>query len=199
MNDCDFILRPDSEPEIVFLKGQTENEVKELIRKEKEAERARQEKAAQHIRELEEELLEEESFSTAKLSYEDESSVCDEMLDLSSARINCGFHKNVDVFATWRKLGGVKINDDDVEPEFLNPTKELMDFLVLKLSKSFHSLKFDWTNNWNPRLSINGCATHISMEKLASAYKGLLNITDDMNAQAVLVNIVTKKMKELFV
>ena len=98
----------------------------------------------------------------------------------------------------WRRLA--EVGNKDLDLKVFNPTQDLMDFITLKLNKSFPNLNINWDKNgWNPILSINDCPTQISMEKLGLAYQGLINITDELNAQVTLANIIVKKLKELFI
>lgn len=132
-----------------------------------------------------------------KLLYDDESSDCC-IPDLNSARKNCTFSRDVDVFALWRKLASVKV-DQSLDPQIC-PTKDLMNYILLKLNKSFPKLELSWSEeSWNPSLIINGCLTKVSMEKISLAYQGLLNISEELNAQTIICNIITKKLEELFI
>lgn len=194
-DDAVLDVHPAQEPECVALGKQTIEEVKELLRKAEKAEKERE----KELHKLFEEFTEKEEDNHCKLSYEEELSNCCQP-DISNARQVCGFGKDVDVFALWRKLADVKVGNKDLEPEAFSPAKELMDYILLKLNRSFPKLKLSWSeDSWNPRLIINGSHTQISMEKLALAYQGLLNITEELSAQALICNIVVKKLKTLFI
>lgn len=196
-NYDDVVLHPHpaQEPEFVALGKQTLEEVKELLIKAEKAEKERE----KELNKLFEEFTEKEEDNHCKLSYEEELSDCCQP-DISNARQVCGFGKHVDVFALWRKLADVKVGDKDLEPQVLGPTKDLMDYILLKLNRSFPKLKLSWSeDSWNPRLIINGSLTQISMEKLGLAYQGLLNIVEELNAQALICNIIVKKLKTLFI
>jgi len=196
--DFDTALRPSQEPEVVPLGSQTIQEVKDILKKARAAECENVKATLESFEELNEACEEAEEV---KLSYEKESVPCDETYcDLTEARHVYGFKKTLDQFALWRKLADVKVGDENVEPEMLNPTKELMDYILVKLEKTFPKLELSWTEDtWNPSLAINNCATQVTMEKLALSYQGLLNLTEEINAQAIIANIVVKKLKELFV
>lgn len=194
----DVSIRPQEEPEVVALGDQDVQEVKKVIKEANEAhEKWRKQKHQETLDNIQEACG--LAGKEPKLSYSDESSdVC--VPDLGSARSSCNFNRDVDVFALWRKLADVKVGRADLEPQIFCPTKDLMDYILLKLHRSFPKLELDWSeNSWNPVLTINGCPTKISMEKIALAYQGLLNISEELNAQAVICNIVTKKLKELFI
>jgi len=202
MEDYDFegdgLLHPEQEPEVVALGDQDVSEVKKII---KDAETAHEKWRKQKHQETLDNIQEACGLKgkEPKLLYDDESSDCCQP-DLKSARENIGFRKDVDVFALWRKLADVKVGRADLEPQIFCPTKDLMDYILLKLNRSFPKLQLAWSeDSWNPVLEINSCRTKISMEKIALAYQGLLNISEELNAQAVICNIVTKKLKELFI
>lgn len=145
--------------------------------------------------------IDEVKATKPKLTFENDAVICNEHFpDLSKARKEYRFKKNMDDFALWRKLADVVVGDKNLEPGIFDPTKDLMDFLLHKLNKTFPKLKISWSEGtWNPVLMINESLTTISMEKLALAYQGLLKISEDSNAQNVICNIITKKLKELFV
>jgi hypothetical protein len=191
-------LHPDAEPEVVALGDQNVKEVKEII---KQAEKAEEEWRKKKHQETLENIQEACGLKgkEPKLCFDDESSDCC-LPDLNEARIKCGFRKDVDEFAMWRRLADVKVGRADLEPQVFCPTKDLMDYILLKLNRSFPKLELAWSeNSWSPVLDINNCPTKISMEKIALAYHGLLNISEDLNAQAVICNIVTKKLNGLFI
>ena len=196
--DVDVAIHPTQEPEVVALKDQDVEEVKKII---KEADKAREAwRKTKHKATLDN--IKEAcglKGKEPKLLYDDESS--DSCLpDLEPARERCGFRRDVDEFALWRRLSGVKVGNPNLEPQIFCPTKDLMDYILLKLNRSFPNLELAWSEeSWNPVLKINNCSTKVSMEKIALAYQGLLNISEELNAQAVICNIVTKKLKELFI
>ncbi len=188
------VVRPQEEPEVVALGDQTVDEVKDLLKKAAADEQRKREETAKLFEDLDEEVEE----IQIRYTYQDDLRDC-ETPDLSGARGH-GFRKDVDVFAEWRKLADVHLGDEELQPEVLRSTKDLMDYIVLKLGKQFPKLEISWTEaTWNPRLCINKCPTQISMEKLGLAYQGLMNITEDLKAQALLVDIISKKLKELFI
>jgi hypothetical protein len=195
--DVDVAIHPTQEPEVVALKDQDVEEVKKIIA---EADKAREEWRKEKHKATLDNIQEACGIKgrKPKLSYEDDlSDSC--LPDLKSAR-GCDFRQNVDEFALWRKLADVKVGREDLEPNIFCPTKDLMDYILLKLNRSFPNLELGWSEqSWNPVLTINGCPTKVSMEKIAIAYQGLLNIAEELNAQAVICNIVTKKLKELFI
>lgn len=194
----DVNLRPEKEPEIVALGDQDVSEVKKII---KDAEAAQEEWRKQKLKDTLDNIQEACGLKgkEPKLLYDDESSDCC-LPDLNSAREKFGFCRDVDEFAMWRRLADVKVGNPNLEPQIFCPTKDLMDYILLKLNRSFPKLELAWSDNsWNPVLQINRCPTRISMEKIALAYQGLLNISEELNAQAVICNIVTKKLKELFI
>lgn len=195
--DKDVAIHPTEEPDVVALGNQDVEEVKEIISK---ADKAREE----WRKKIHQDTLDNNGESwlknkEPKLSYDNESSdACQP--DLHSARESCGFRQEVDVFALWRKLADVKVGNQNLNPQIFCPTKDLMDYILLKLNRSFPKLELNWSDeSWNPVLTINGCPTNISMEKIALAYQGLLHIAEDLSAQALICNIVTKKLKELFI
>lgn len=194
----DVSIRPEQEPEFVALGDQDVDEVKSIIKEAATAEENWRRKKLQDTLDNIQEACGMKGREP-KLSYESESSdYC--LPDLNEARTNYGFNRNVDEFAMWRRLADVKVGNPNLEPQVFCPTKDLMDFILLKLHRSFPKLELSWSDNsWNPVLTINKCPTKISMEKIALAYQGLLNISEELNAQAVICNIVTKKLKELFI
>lgn len=107
------------------------------------------------------------------------------------------FTGDVDVFSLWRKLADVKLND--VEPDANNPAKKLMDYILARIKIEFPKLDLAWEEHWNPSLLINGCKTKISMEKLILSYQGLLHVTEELNSQEIICNIISKKIRELFI
>ncbi len=187
------VLCPKERPEVVALNGQTIEEVKNLINESNKEQ-------CKSFAQLEEALNElcEPKEEKRKLLYDESSYSCSDLIPCRKSREK--LKENVDVFATWRKLADVKVGDEEITPESLPPIKELMDFVIIKLKKSFSNLDFSWNEtSWNPSLLINSCETRIDMEKLSLAYKGLLNITDELSAQVILFNIINKKIKELFI
>lgn len=191
----DVAIHPEQEPEVVALGNQDVEEVKDIISK---ADKAIEEwRKKNHQEAL-------DNIQTAcglkgkepKLSYDDDlREGCQPHL-----LRECGFRRDVDEFALWRKLADIKVGNPSLEPQIFCPAKDLMDYILLKLKRSFPELELNWSDeSWNPCLKINGCSTKISMEKIALAYHGLLNISEDLNAQAIICNIVTKKLKELFI
>jgi hypothetical protein len=196
--DDDVPLRPSEEPEVVALGDQNVSEVKKII---KDAETAEEQWRKQKLQDTLDNIQEACGLKgkEPKLTFDDDSSDCC-LPDLEKARSSCGFQRNVDQFALWRKLADVKVGRADLEPQIFCPTKDLMDYILLKLNRLFPQLKLAWSeDSWNPNLHINGCPTKISMERLAIAYQGLLNISDTLSSQEVICNIVTKKLKELFI
>ena len=189
-------LSPAEMPEVVALGSQSVEEVKKILNEAERAECEAKEKRAQEIEDLFDELTDADDI---KLCYHNE--MHDDCTpNLCEVRNNCGFRKDIDVFALWRKLADVKVGDDALEIEALNPTKNLMDYILIQLKKSFPKLKLEWADQcWNQRLTINGCGTHVTMERLALAYQGIINITDELHAQAIIANIVNKKLRELFI
>lgn len=105
---------------------------------------------------------------------------------------------DVDAFALWRKLANVKL-DDSIEPDENNPAKKFMDYILTRVKTEFPKLDLAWEEHWNPSLLINSCKTKISLEKLIISYQGLLNITEELNAQEIICNIIVKKIRELFI
>lgn len=104
-----------------------------------------------------------------------------------------------DQFHIWRKTAGLINEDEDWLTGSLKESQQLMDYITIRINSDFPKLTVAWgQNSWNPRLSLNGIPTQISLEKLTISYKGLLSITDDLNAQAIIANIVLKNLKELF-
>lgn len=196
--DGDVAIHPEQEPDVVALGDQEIQEVKDIIRN---AEKAEEEWRKKKLQETLDNIQGACGLKSKepKLLYDDESSdVC--LPDLEKARYNCNFSKDVDEFALWRRLADVKVGNPSLEPQIFCPTKDLMDYILLKLNRSFPKLNLAWSeDSWNPCLRINDCSTKISMEKIALAYQGLLNISEELNAQAVICNIVTKKLKELFI
>jgi hypothetical protein len=196
--DCDVAIHPEGEPDVVALGNQEIQEVKDIIRNAEKAEEEWRKKLLQDSLDNIQGACGLKS-KEPKLTFDDESSDCC-LPNLNGARESCCFHRDVDVFALWRRLADVKVGDANLEPQIFSPTKELMDYILLKLKRSFPNLELDWSEEtWNPCLKINNCSTKISMEKIALAYQGLLNIAEELNAQAIICNIVTKKLKELFI
>lgn len=194
----DVTLRPEKDPEIVGLGEQDIEEAKRIIKDAQTwEEERRQRKHEETLKNIKEACGLE--GKEPRLLYDEESSDCC-LPDLNEARETCGFRRDVDVFALWRRLADVKVGRPELEPQIFCPTKDLMDYILMKLNKVFPKLKLSWSEDtWNPCLKINNCATKISMEKIALAYQGLLNVSDEMNAQGVICDIVTKKLKELFI
>lgn len=194
----DVSIHPECDPEKVTLGDQTLDEVEKILEESEKAEREWRRKKHQETLDAIKGACG-EGLNEPKLSYDDELSDCC-LPNLDGARESYGFKREVDQFALWRRLADVKVGNPNLEPQVFCPTKDLMDYLLLKLNRSFPKLELSWTeSNWNPCLWINNSPTKISMEKLALAYQGLLNVTDELNAQAVICNIVTKKLKELFI
>jgi len=196
--DDDVAIHPTEEPDVVALGDQDVEEVKDIISK---ADKAREEWRKKKHQETLDHIQGACGLKgkDPRLTFSDESSDCCQP-DLSTARGNCGFRRDVDEFALWRRLADIKVGDPTLEPQIFCPTKDLMDYILLKLNRSFPKLELAWSDeSWNPCLKINGCPTKISMEKIALAYQGLLNIAEELNVQAVICNIVTKKLKELFI
>lgn len=196
--DGDVAIHPEKDPDVVALSDQNVQEVKDIIRNAEKAEEEWQKKKLQESLNNIQEACGKKG-KEPKLTFDDESSdVC--LPNLSKARETCGFHGNVDEFALWRRLADVKVGRPELEPQIFCPTKDLMDYILLKLNRSFLNLELDWSEEtWNPCLRINNCPTKISMEKIALAYQGLLNITEELNAQDIICNIVMKKLRELFI
>lgn len=174
------------DPEIVALSYQTIEEVKEILKKYNDPVLNQAQKK--------------EEPKKVKLTFE---TSCDfskgEMFDVHKVKGQVELKKERDVFAFWRKLADVKVGNPELEEESLSKTEELMQFLLLKLSSSFPKLNLDWSSGWNPKLTVNGCPTQITMEKLGLAYQGICNIADEANAKEIVSNIIHKKFKELFV
>jgi len=195
--DDDVAIHPTEEPEVVALNDQDLEEVKKIISQaEKAAEERRKQKHQATLDNIQEACG--KKSKEPRLTFDEElSDACQP--DVNCAR-GCGFRQDVDEFALWRRLADVKVGCNDLDPHIFCPTKDLMDYILLKLNRSFPKLELNWSEeSWNPVLTINRCPTKISMEKLAIAYQGLLNISEELNAQAVICNIVTKKLKELFI
>lgn len=195
--DCDAVLHPQEDPEVVALGGQTIEEVKDILKKAGKAACEAREKIEKETADLFTDFKGEEP----KYRYSYQGDMHDEcgMFDLRTNEAH-GFRKDVDIFAMWRRLADVNLGDKELQPKVVRLTQDLMDYVLMKLEKQFPKLTLAWSSQtWNPRLLINNCPTQISMERLGLAYQGLLNVTEDLSAQTLLADIVTKKMKELFI
>src|SRR5581483_10906922 len=129
--DYDPMVGPPQEQEVVTLGSQTPEEVKKILKEAEELEKEKAKEQAKVFKELEDECKREKNY---KYAYEEELRDC-ELPDLGTAREVCGFRKDVDIFALWRKLADVKLGtaDDDLEPKSFCATKDLMDYITLKL------------------------------------------------------------------
>jgi hypothetical protein len=195
--DDDVAIHPEQEPDVVALSNQNVQEVKDIIRNaEKAEEEWRKEKLQEALDDIQEACG--KKGKEPKLLYDDESSDCC-LPNLNGARQTFGFRKDVDEFALWRRLASVKAGSN-IDPQVFCPTNDLMEYIIIKLNKSFPNLNLTWSEeSWNPCLQINGCLTKISMEKIALAYQGLLNVADELNVQPIICNIIAKKLEELFI
>lgn len=199
MNDCykplDGGALGCTDPEIVVLSGQTIDEVNKIIDHDKKY--FDEINTLAGVKKKFPEFFEE--TNEPKLCFEDEFASCFEQPVLGHGRRK-PLEKDLPEFVMWRHLSGVG-TEDEVDLDW-GPAQDLMDILLVKLKRNFPKIDFSWSaelsEGWGHCLKIENQPTKITARSLAKALEGLGEVVNINQAQAVIIQLLIKKLRELF-
>ena len=190
-----------TEPEIVVLRGQTIKEVKDLLEKNEKLQQENLEElnTLAGVKKKFPEFFDEEKPKDVKLCFDEDFIDCytQPVLPRDCSQLN----KDLPEFVLWRHLSGIA-QEDEVAMEW-GPAQDLMDLLIIKLKRHFNNtINFSWSaadEGWGHVLKIEDKPTKITASSLAKVLDGLTQIVNIHQAQAIVIQLVLKKLKEIFV
>lgn len=122
----------------------------------------------------------------------DDDPACD--VDLKSCvrgNVNVGVRER----CAWLKLSGVR---PEVNDEQGSDVQEIVLAIDAKCKHLFKSIAISWSEEWNPTLFINQAKTCIRSTELIAAFEGLKSLQARTDAIQTIVDIVVKRIRNLF-
>ncbi len=184
-------MNPVSKPELYAFKTQSKDEAMDLLKK------VQKPSTAEFIRDY---CNIEKQYPTPKepkLTFDNAS---------TSFIPDLGAHRNemsdehiapCGLAAEWRKLSGVRPEEKILKGDTL---ENLMQKILMTAQKRFPQLTLEWADEcYNSCLTINGAKTSVLTEPLIEALEGLKEITDELDAERIVTNVIVKKLAQLFI